>query len=123
MADSAQPPVFDPGPFEELTEVGGPELIQELTELFLADTPALITELEMAAGEEDWAAMGRAAHTLKASAFYLGALALSDVARRIEAHTEAGQHADGLALVGEPRQAFEAAGCALRTACADLPPA
>jgi len=123
MHDPNQPPVFDPGPFEELKEVGGPELIQELAELFLTDTPGLIDELEEAAAAEDWDALGRCAHTLKSSAFYLGALALSDLARRIELATEAGEHAEGLALAGQPRTAFAEADAALRSACAELPPA
>ena len=113
-------PLFDPGPLEELCEVGGPELVHELTELFLQDTPELLDALEAAASAEDWQALGAAAHTLRSTAFYLGALALSELARRIELAVAAGDPTEGAAIATRPREAFAEVTVALRTACAEL---
>ena len=121
MQDSQHPPVFDPGPFNGLMEVGGPELIQELCELFLTDTPGIIDELEAAVQSEDWETMGRAAHSLKSSAFYLGALALSNLAKTIEHYAQEDPQA-GAALATEPRRAFAEVTGALTKACQELPP-
>ncbi|MDF1799111.1 MAG: Hpt domain-containing protein [Planctomycetota bacterium] len=122
MQDPQQPPVFDPGPFKELMEVGGPELVHELCELFLTDTPNIIDELEAAVESEDWETMGRAAHTLKSSAFYLGALALSNLAKSIEV-LAGDDPVAGAALAAEPRRAFVEVSGALTKACEELPPA
>jgi HPt (histidine-containing phosphotransfer) domain-containing protein len=123
MTPDPQTPVFDPGPFSELLEVGGPELVNELAQLFLDETPELIDAIEAAAASEDWEALTRAAHTLKSSAFYLGALALSEQAKELEHHSGAGAHEAAAALAAGHREAYEAASAALAQACAGLPPA
>ena len=109
MQDPSHIPVFDQAPLEELNEVGGPELIRELVELFFTETPGLIGELESAINDEDWDAMGRAAHTLKSSSYYLGALLLSDIGRVIEAAFTNGAPEAAKNFSGQSEPAFAAA--------------
>ena len=107
MQEPSQIPVFDRSPLDELNEVGGPELIRELVELFFTVTPELITELETALVAGDWDSMGRAAHTLKSSSYYLGALLLSDIGRVIEATAISNAPEAAKNFAGQPTEAFE----------------
>ena len=68
----------------------GPEY-RTLVDLFLADAPALINQLEAAAAAEDIPAMVAPAHTLKSSSANLGAMALSASAKRIELGARTGK--------------------------------
>jgi HPt (histidine-containing phosphotransfer) domain-containing protein len=82
-------PVLDQTPLNELLEIGGPELVQELADVFLSDTPQLIEAIQTALINEDWNALARASHSLKSSAFYLGAMALSDLSANLEREAKA----------------------------------
>src|SRR3990167_198152 len=88
-APSAAPPAGPTAPVlemevvEELRSIMGTEY-QGLVKLFLEDAPLHIERLRAAAAGNDIAAMVAPAHTLKSSSAYLGALALSSVAKRIE---------------------------------------
>ncbi len=83
-------PVLDHDVVEELRSVMGPEY-RTLVDLFLADAPALINQLEAAAAAEDIPAMVAPAHTLKSSSANLGAMALSASAKRIELGARTGK--------------------------------
>src|SRR3546814_15483755 len=59
--------------------------VDRLIDVFLEDTPRLITALENgAAGTPDYPALRDAAHSLKSSSASLGAMSLSAAAKRIE---------------------------------------
>src|SRR3546814_3450444 len=59
--------------------------VDRLIDVFLEDTPRLITALENgAAGTPDYPALRDAAHSLKSSSANLGAMSLSAAAKRIE---------------------------------------
>ncbi|MFT4710338.1 MAG: HPt (histidine-containing phosphotransfer) domain-containing protein [Bacteroidia bacterium] len=109
MQDPSSIPDFDKAPLDELIEVGGPDLIRELVELFFTETPGLIGQLERAITSEDWESMGRAAHTLKSSSYYLGALLLSDIGRVIEATATSGSPEAAKNFIGQSQQAFDSA--------------
>lgn len=61
-----------------------------LVQVFLEDAPGHVDTLEAAASNNDLPAMIAPAHTLKSAAANLGAMALSDAAKRIEAGARQG---------------------------------
>jgi HPt (histidine-containing phosphotransfer) domain-containing protein len=79
MAD----PVLDAEVLAELHAVIGAE-VARIVQVFLADTPRLLEQLELAALAPDYAALREAAHSLKSSSANLGAMALSAAAKRVE---------------------------------------
>ncbi|MFC3714694.1 ATP-binding protein [Luteimonas soli] len=80
----APPPLIDQEVLDELRAMLGGE-VDRLIDVFLEDTPRLITALENgAAGVPDYPALRDAAHSLKSSSANLGAMSLSAAAKRIE---------------------------------------
>ena len=86
--DEAPAPVLDPSMLEELRHIAGSEAAT-IVRLFLEDAPRLVRQMERASAAPDLEAMREAAHALKSSSANVGALALSAVARRIEAGARA----------------------------------
>ncbi len=82
-AAAAARPVFDATILDELRAVLGDETDQ-IVRVFLEDAPRLVARLESAAVTPDYDELREAAHTLKSSSANVGALALSDQAKRIE---------------------------------------
>ena len=80
---AAQPEVIDHEILDELRALLGGE-VDRLIDVFLEDTPRLITALENAASGPDYTALRDAAHSLKSSSANLGAMSLSAAAKRIE---------------------------------------
>lgn len=78
------PPVIDHEILDDLRSVLGDE-VDRLVDLFLDDTPRLLSALENAVDGPDYDALREAAHSLKSSSANLGAMSLSAAARRIEA--------------------------------------
>jgi signal transduction histidine kinase/CheY-like chemotaxis protein len=84
-AAPAEPPapVLDASVLDELRSILGNE-VDRLIEVFLDDTPRLIAALENAATGPDMEMLRNAAHTLKSSSANLGAISLSNAAKRVE---------------------------------------
>ncbi|NOT87348.1 MAG: response regulator [Lysobacter sp.] len=80
------PPIIDPEVLEELRSILGTE-VDRLIEVFLDDTPRLIAALEAAAVGPDYEMLRNASHTLKSSSANLGAMSLSNAARKLELAT------------------------------------
>src|SRR5690606_6175853 len=79
------PPLIDHEVLDELRALLGGE-VDRLIDVFLEDTPRLVSTLEAAASNgPDYAALRDAAHSLKSSSANLGAMSLSAAAKRIEA--------------------------------------
>lgn len=116
-------PTLDQAPIDDLLDIGGPDLVQELTELFFEDTPNLLADIESAADSEDWEALTRASHSLKSSAFYLGALALAELSRQLEGLSKAGDSTSCKQLCQQVPGVYEEARSALKTLQTKLPPA
>jgi len=76
-------PVLEREVLDELFEIAGDE-INAIIEVFLAETPRMVQQLQDAASISDVPRMGELAHSLKSSSANLGALALSEAARRLE---------------------------------------
>ncbi|HEY4300885.1 MAG TPA: Hpt domain-containing protein [Candidatus Didemnitutus sp.] len=62
----------------------GGEFLRELIDIFLADTPERIAEIEQALGVGEAEVVSRAAHSIKGSAGNFGAVELASLARGIE---------------------------------------
>ncbi|TXI50498.1 MAG: sensor histidine kinase [Lysobacter sp.] len=75
--------VLDLGILDELRSMLGGE-VDRLIEVFLDDTPRLIAALETAAVAPDYDMLRNAAHSLKSSSANLGAVALSNAAKKVE---------------------------------------
>jgi signal transduction histidine kinase/CheY-like chemotaxis protein len=75
--------VLDLGILDELRSMLGGE-VDRLIEVFLDDTPRLISALETAAIGPDYDMLRNAAHTLKSSSANLGAVSLSNAAKKVE---------------------------------------
>lgn len=82
-----------------------PELLVELVQLFLHDTPQRLVELRSASDRDDADAVRRAAHALKSSAGTLGATELQEFLVEIEARAYTGTVAGD--LVAAAQQAFD----------------
>ncbi len=84
-ATPAEPPapVLDASVLDELRSILGGE-VDRLIEVFLDDTPTIIAALETAAAGPDMEGLRNAAHTLKSSSANLGAMSLSNAAKRVE---------------------------------------
>ena len=70
---------------EALDRIGGDEqLLQELCQIFLEESPKLLQKLHQAVAAGDADGVMRAAHSLKGESSYLGAGGTSQAARQLE---------------------------------------
>jgi len=86
-------PIPDPSPprkilwvkAEALERLGGDEdLLQEVCQIFLQESPKLLQQLRQAIADADPEALMRAAHSLKGELGYLGAAEATQAARELE---------------------------------------
>jgi HPt (histidine-containing phosphotransfer) domain-containing protein len=78
--------VIDPKIIQGLRDLGGedePGLLAELIKIFLEDAPQRMKDISEGLASGDLGRVERGAHTLKSSSANIGALALSDLCRRI----------------------------------------
>jgi signal transduction histidine kinase/ligand-binding sensor domain-containing protein/DNA-binding response OmpR family regulator len=84
------PPPIDWEQFLSLTDGDG-EFAQQLVQLFIDSGDTALGEIRDALAREDWAAVGRAAHSYKGSSASIRAQAASDAAARLEQAARAGE--------------------------------
>lgn len=90
-------PVLDQDVLASLRELQGegePDLVGELVELFIEDTPARIADLRQAVARGDLEATALAAHSCKGSSANLGATALAGACGALEAAARLGTTAN-----------------------------
>lgn len=95
---------------ESLRQLGGddePELVRELIELFVGDTPGRLEALRHAVERGDFEAAERVAHALKSSCGNLGASTLSQICAAIEESCRGGAVDDVPSLVERTHQEYE----------------
>lgn len=85
MSDTVDMSAIDMDVIEALRELGDDELLKELVDLFVTDTPPRLSELDTAFNAGDADTVASVAHSLKSSSANLGALRLSDLCRELEA--------------------------------------
>ncbi|MBM4094365.1 MAG: Hpt domain-containing protein [Planctomycetes bacterium] len=86
---------------------GDRQLLRDIAEAFLDESPRLLTEMRRAIASSDSRALRRAAHSLKGSTGYFGSARASQMAARLQSMAERGEltgAADELAAV-EPEVA------------------
>lgn len=86
-------PLIAPEAIEALRAVSpddGGKFLTELIDIFLADTPARLTELATATAAGDTKTATRAAHSIKGSAGNFGATTLAQLALEVEHAAKAG---------------------------------
>jgi HPt (histidine-containing phosphotransfer) domain-containing protein len=67
-----------------------PDVVDELIDLYLADTPCRLDDLRSAITHDDPSTMQLAAHTLKSSSASMGALTLSTLCAELESISQLG---------------------------------
>jgi HPt (histidine-containing phosphotransfer) domain-containing protein len=68
----------------ELQEKGEPDIVEEIGGLFLEHAPQKLSAIRDAAEREDARGLQMAAHSLKSSSAYVGAMRLSALCRELE---------------------------------------
>ncbi len=81
---------LNPAALEQLMELVGDDkdALAELIHSFLEDTPTLLANMHQAITTNDMELLRRAAHTLKSSARDFGAIPLSQLSQKLEAHAK-----------------------------------
>ena len=108
-------PTFDQAAFDHLLEITGNDLefVDELIDTYLADASVQLEAMQAAASSGDAAALVRPAHSLKSSSANVGAMALADICRALEAAAQTGDVPDAQEQVADCDRAFADARAAL----------
>jgi HPt (histidine-containing phosphotransfer) domain-containing protein len=109
----------DPSALRRLLDLGGPDLVRRMIDLFVQHTPGRIVTAAQGERSGDWTAVERAGHSMKSSAAYLGLIGLQERAARLEDLAARGGSREVRDLVQELSQGFPA----LRTLLQDVDPA
>jgi HPt (histidine-containing phosphotransfer) domain-containing protein len=116
-------PAIDPVVFARLREITGddPDFLAELVDTYLKDGDAQVRALQEAQAG-DLAGLVRPAHSLKSSSASIGAMALAERCRTLEADARAGQVDDVDGAVAAIAEEFGAVASELATMRAGGPP-
>jgi len=111
-------PTFDQAAFDHLLEITGNDLefVDELIDTYLADASLQLEAMQAAAASGDAAALVRPAHSLKSSSANVGAMALADICRALEAAARTGDVPDAQGRVADCDRALADARAALLAA-------
>ncbi len=105
-------PVIDPEAIRNLRALNPgdqDEFLREIVGIFLEDMPRRLTELDSSLAAGDAAKFSRAAHSIKGSSGNLGALALREVAGKLEQRSQNEGLGDVAGLLNELKLQFELA--------------
>ena len=75
---------LDRATLENLRELGGAEMLSELTQMFSDDTRSALATLREAAKSGDASSVERAAHTLKGSSGSMGATRMAKISAELQ---------------------------------------
>jgi two-component system, sensor histidine kinase and response regulator len=107
--------VLDQAALDELRacDPDGTGLLAELVEIYLSDTPPRLNAIRLAFDAGQPQALAREAHALKSSSAQLGARALADACRQLEAKGREGTLEGAAEIVARLQPDFDAAKAAL----------
>jgi HPt (histidine-containing phosphotransfer) domain-containing protein len=97
----------------DLQEEGEPDLLKELTELFLADVPLQIAVLRKVVEAGDIPSVERIAHTLKGSCGNMGARTMEAICAELEETVRSGDLSAAQELISSLEEEFGRARAAL----------
>ena len=102
-------PVVDRAILVELLENTGDDeaFVAEVVDAYLADAPVQLAAMRETLASGDLATLGRHAHTLKGNSRGVGAVALAEVARRLEEQARNGDPAGAAERIDAAAAAFE----------------
>lgn len=109
-SDSDRPVTLDTSPLQELrafADDGGPDLLGELIDIYLDDTPPRLAQLVEASKAGDATGVRESAHALKSACAQLGAMYLSEICRQLEAMGRADQLDGAIPLAEEALFEFD----------------
>jgi len=109
--------VLDQSVLEELlsfADDGDPELLLDLIEMFLDDSPSKVAAVEQGLASGDFDKAERAAHSLKGSSGTLGARLLQDVCELLQVSTRHRRLDESQALAPRLANEYSLADAALR---------
>ncbi|HAG79654.1 MAG TPA: histidine kinase [Cyanobacteria bacterium UBA12227] len=118
VSESSTTSVLDPMAWEELKNIGGDEadeFISGVIDSYLEETPELLRSLQNAIEQGNAEELERTAHSLKSSSALLGAITLSQLAKKIEVIGRAGNGnlAEASVLLSQAREEYQGVEVAL----------
>jgi HPt (histidine-containing phosphotransfer) domain-containing protein len=81
-------------------------MVAELVEIYLQDSPALITQIQKQITARDFDTLRRAAHTLKGNSNQIGAMTLADLSAKFEEMAKAGSLKDAKIMLDKLQSEF-----------------
>lgn len=114
--------MLDRSALARLDRLGGPTLVREMIDLFLAHVPAKLGEARDARAAGDVGGIGRAAHALKSTAAHLGAHRVHALAERIERRALDGAFDEVVVLLDDLEREAGLAAARLAERVAEAPP-
>ena len=106
--------VIDQEIYQALTDSVGEDFMGEMVEAFLEEGAQLVADLEKGLADHDTDIFRRAAHSLKSNAATVGAMKLSDLAKKLEEKARQGQLEGTAEKLGAISAAFSNAEQALK---------
>ena len=109
-SDTTSQTIIDGSVIENLRRMQGDDdgaFMREVVRSYIANSPKLVTELELAIEQSEYNAIAGAAHVLKSSSANVGAGTFSQLCRKIEARARNGQYEQILDVQDHVRPAFE----------------
>lgn len=113
LKSSTPDEAIDQSTIESLREMGGTEFLQQLLDIFLADMPVRMNDLDEAHRDSNSQLLSESAHSMKSSSANMGAMNLSKIYSHLETLGRQ-ESTDGVAeLVAAAHEEFELVGEAL----------
>jgi PAS domain S-box-containing protein len=104
QSDAVDPNVLKE--FQNLMGENGRHMVAELVEIYLQDSPALITQIQKQITARDFDTLRRAAHTLKGNSNQIGAMTLADLSAKFEEMAKAGSLKDAKIMLDKLQSEF-----------------
>ena len=92
--------------WRELTEEGESDFLTEVIDIFLGNTPAIITDMRRASFAGDQNTVQRLAHKLRGSSSNLGARSMAELCAVLEERARDEQPVDSKELLGQLEKEF-----------------
>jgi CheY-like chemotaxis protein/HPt (histidine-containing phosphotransfer) domain-containing protein len=109
LAEALEPedtPLLDDGVLENLLDLGGAEMLSELTGMFFDDSGSALAELREAVEQGDAPTVERVAHALKSGSGNMGAKGMARICAELEKAGASRDLSCTPALVGQLEEAF-----------------